>query len=82
MFQARQSPLTASRQNTADKNDSDSEATLENFAATLVEAVYPVALRHEGRHSWVDLELDLWKVLTETVNAWGQSARLCIAKGD
>jgi hypothetical protein len=82
MPQVRQSPLTQSIQSTADKTDSDSDATLENFAATLVDAVYPVALRHEGGHSWVELELALWKVLNTAVHDWNQSARLCVARGD
>ncbi len=50
----------------------DRDTYLENFVADLTSAVYPVALRHRSRDSWVDLELDLWRVLTETVKKWAQ----------
>jgi hypothetical protein len=45
---------------------------LENFGAELTEAVYPVLLRHGAVDSWLDLELELWKVLKETVKKWDQ----------
>ena len=45
--------------------------SIETVAARLTEAVYPVALRHATVHSWVDLELELWKVLTETLQRMG-----------
>jgi len=53
-----------------DNNDSAIEVTetfLENCGANLTEAVYPVMLRHGAVDSWLDLELELWKVLTEIV---------------
>ena len=40
---------------------------LEVFAAELTVAAYGVALRHGAGDKWLDLELDLWRVLTETV---------------
>jgi hypothetical protein len=44
---------------------------LEAFAAELTHAAYPVALRQGGSEgSWVDLELNLWRVLAETVKKW------------
>jgi hypothetical protein len=46
------------------------DARLENLVAKLTEAAYPVALRHGVRGSWVDLELDLWKALGETLQQW------------
>ncbi len=56
----------------------DWDTALETFAAELTEAVYPVALGHGTGDSWVDLELDLWKALDQTVKKWGQqSARAC-----
>ena len=42
----------------------------EAFAAELTEAVFPVALRYGAPDSWLDLELDLWHVLAETVEKW------------
>jgi hypothetical protein len=45
---------------------------LENFGAELTEAAYPVMLRRGAVDNWLDLELELWKVLKETVNKWDQ----------
>jgi hypothetical protein len=39
----------------------------EDFAAELTEAAYPVVLRHGIVDNWLDLELDLWRALLETV---------------
>jgi hypothetical protein len=47
------------------------DALLEHFAAELTCAAYGVALRHGTAGTWVDLELDLWQALTETVKKWG-----------
>jgi hypothetical protein len=41
-----------------------------SLAAELTDAAYPVALRHKVGDEWLDLELDLWKVLSETVRKW------------
>jgi hypothetical protein len=43
---------------------------LECLVAELTEAAYPVALRHAGHGSWVDLELDLWHALGQAVQNW------------
>jgi hypothetical protein len=43
------------------------ETFVEDLAAELAEAAYLVALRHGVGGSWVDLELDLWQVLADTV---------------
>jgi hypothetical protein len=40
---------------------------IETFAAQLTEAAYPVALHHRTVGSWIDLELKLWKVLSDTL---------------
>ena len=45
----------------------DSNRALEVFAAELTAAAYCVALRHGAGDKWLDLELDLWRALTETV---------------
>ena len=50
----------------------DADRTLEVFAAELTAAAYPVALLHGVGDKWLDLELDLWRVLTETVKKWGR----------
>jgi len=46
------------------------DTVLEALAAELTEAAYAVALRHEGPGSWIDLELNLWRALGETVQKW------------
>ena len=48
----------------------DANHALEVFAAELTAAAYPVALRHGVCGKWLDLELELWRVLTETLKKW------------
>jgi hypothetical protein len=48
------------------------DTRLENLAAELTLAAYGVALRHGTAGTWVDLELDLWKALADTVKARGR----------
>ena len=48
------------------------DTLLENFAAELTSAAYSVALRHGLEDKWLDLELDLWETLKETVKKWGK----------
>jgi hypothetical protein len=48
------------------------DTLLGTLVAELTNAAYAVALRHGTRHSWLDLQLDLWKALSETVRNWGQ----------
>jgi hypothetical protein len=43
---------------------------LEDFVAELTEAAYPVALQHKGNKDWLDLELNLWQTLAQTVKTW------------
>jgi len=43
---------------------------LESFAAELTLAAYRVALRTKNEGTWLDLELDLWKVLGDKVKSW------------
>jgi hypothetical protein len=45
---------------------------LENFAAELTSAAYAVALRHGLEDKWLDLELELWEAVKETVKKSGQ----------
>jgi hypothetical protein len=48
----------------------DTEQSLAALAAELTAAAYPVALRHAVGDRWLDLELELWRALTETVKKW------------
>jgi carbon storage regulator len=47
--------------------DNDRDAFWDEAAAHLTDAVYPVMLRHGVRMNWLDLELDLWNTMIETV---------------
>ena len=48
---------------------SDRNALQESLAAELTLAAYAAVLRRERLASWLDLELDLWKALSETVDS-------------
>jgi hypothetical protein len=48
----------------------DRDARIENFAAELTCAVYPVVLRQSGRERWLNLELGLWTTLRKTIRKW------------
>ena len=43
---------------------------VETFVAELTAAVYSVALRHGPGDRWLELELDLWNAVTDTVGKW------------
>jgi len=55
----------------------DADHELEALAAELTAAAYPVALLHGAGHRWLDLELELWRVLTEMVKNWGRGSLPC-----
>ena len=57
----------------------DRDALLESFAAELTLAAYRVALRTRMQGTWLDLELDLWRALADTVKTWGRGSRVPIA---
>jgi hypothetical protein len=52
----------------------DWDALLDNFAAELTRAAYHVALRHGVTGTWLDLQLDLWRALADTVKQWGRES--------
>ena len=49
----------------------DANQSLEALAEELTAAAYPVALRHGVGDKWLDLQLELWRALSDTVNKWG-----------
>ena len=53
------------------KTPVDRDALLESFAAELTLAAYRVALQTGTRGTWLDLQLDLWRTLADTVKTWG-----------
>ncbi len=58
------------------------DALLETFAAELTLAAYRVALRTGTQGSWLDLELDLWRTLADTVKTWGEGIVSASLAGD
>jgi hypothetical protein len=50
----------------------DRDATLEKLAAELTNAAYPVVLRYDVGAKWLDLQLDLWEALTDTLKRLGR----------
>jgi hypothetical protein len=46
------------------------DALIETFAAELTLAAYRVALRTSTQGTWLDLQLDLWRALADTVKTW------------
>jgi hypothetical protein len=52
----------------------DTDQSLAALAAELTAVAYPVALRHAVGDRWLDLELELWRALSETVKKWGDAA--------
>ena len=50
----------------------DRDTLLEGLAAELTSAAYFVALRHKRPNSWIDLELDLWRTMSNAVQRWKQ----------
>ena len=51
------------------------DALLETFAAELTRTAYRVALRSRTQGTWLDLELDLWRALADTVKTWEENCR-------
>jgi hypothetical protein len=45
-------------------------SSLDEFVAHLTEAAYPIALRHTSGERWLDLELDLWRVIAQAAVKW------------
>jgi hypothetical protein len=55
------------------ENPVNRDALLETFVAELTCAAYHVALRHGAAGTWLDLQLDLWQALADTVKQWGRN---------
>jgi hypothetical protein len=53
------------------------DAPLESLAAELALAAYRVALQTRTGGTWLDLELDLWRALADTVETWRRKLPLC-----
>jgi hypothetical protein len=53
------------------------DVPLETFAAEVTLAAYRVALPTKTQGTWLDLELDLWKELADTVKTWERESSRC-----
>ena len=52
--------------------DSDLDPSVDDFAAELAEAAYPIVLRNAPAENWLDLELELWRTMKKAVGKWAQ----------
>jgi hypothetical protein len=59
--------------------NADQGAPLDAFTAEFTRAAYDVALWHAAPGTWLDLQLDLWRALADTINRWGPKS--CPAQG-
>jgi hypothetical protein len=65
----------------SDRNSLDSAGApgrleLNDLAAELTEAAFPIALRHGIGTDWLDRKIELWKAMTRTVRAWDSQAQV------
>jgi hypothetical protein len=68
----RASTLRANQMNEIADTAQHRDVRLENFAAELTSAIYPIVLRRGGKESWLHMELSLWRALAETVQKWAR----------
>jgi hypothetical protein len=57
----------------------DREVNLDDLAAELTNAAYPVVLRHGAGDKWLDLELGLWRALADTLKRLERTEGECVA---
>jgi len=57
--------------NNGHTTQNDQDVLLDTFAAELTQAAYPIALKYGVLGSSLDLELEIWKTLTELVHKRG-----------
>jgi hypothetical protein len=58
------------------------DALLEALAAELTLAAYQVALRTRTEGTWLELQLDLWRAMADTVETWGEEMASVSVAGD
>jgi hypothetical protein len=56
--------------------ESENNQNVELLAAELTSAAYPVLLRGGVAHSWIDLELGLWKAMTKSLRVWARDLQI------
>jgi hypothetical protein len=50
----------------------DLDMSVDDFAAALTEAAYPIVLRNAPAENWLDLQLELWRTMKRAVGKWAQ----------
>ena len=60
----------------------DLDTSPDELAAELTSAIYPIVLGSRPRDSWVAVELDLWKALSETVKRWARLQAAAVSADD
>lgn len=50
----------------------DCRCEVQDIAAELTAAAYPLALQHKPGERWLDLQLDLWHAMQRTLEKWQQ----------
>jgi hypothetical protein len=58
------------------------DAPLETLAAELALAAYRIALGARTQGTWLDLELELWRALADTVKTWSEEIASVPIDGD
>jgi hypothetical protein len=53
-------------------SDDKLDPAMEEFAAELTEAAYPVLMRSAPVKNWLDMELELWRTMRQKVGQWAQ----------
>jgi hypothetical protein len=64
----------------SDERSLERSHDLQDLVAELSVAAYPLALQHKDKKEWLELELDLWKVLGQTVKKWEQRVNVSLSK--
>ena len=60
----------------------DPDTRLEDLAAELTSAVYPLLLQRGLKGSWVRVQLALWKALSAAVKEWARRWRSAASSGE
>ena len=61
------------------KRHVDHDTSIDKFAAELTSAAYSVVIRHGLGHKWLDLQLALWKALTDEIKKTDRIEREVVA---
>ena len=74
---SRERPMTTRNTQPDSETPVNRDALLEGFAAELTLAAYRVALQTGTRGTWLDLQLDLWRTLADTLKTWERELPRC-----